>query len=277
MRNDRFPGRLIRAVVAAAGVGLAIAAFSTASSLARAQDTGDELDIARMSLSFEDNFDKLDASAWGPGTRWITHTPWSGDFGAARFADPGERTPFATKDGILSIKASRDPEGDWQSGLLASVDPTRNGFSQRYGYFEMRAKLPTGPGLWPAFWLIGKDSSKTTAEIDVIEYYGDKPGGYATTAHVWYRDGGHYSKYNRNEVFRETDPTEFHTYGVKIDPEWIRFYFDRRLVWKTETRPEHRQPMYMLVNLALVDEPSHKLTPDPSFMYVDYIRAYRLD
>src|SRR5690606_1359388 len=203
----------------------AIAATSIAGS-------GDRLGLDDMSISFEENFDTLSVSAWGPGTRWIAHTPWSGDFGGARFADPEEGFPFTVEDGILRIEARKDAEGAWQSGLLASVDPKGNGFSQQYGYFEIRARLPEGPGLWPAFWLIGKDRSDYTAEIDVLEFYGDKPEGYSSVVHIWYRDGEHYSRYARNEVFNDARPGDFHTYGVQVDQNWIRFYFDREFMWK---------------------------------------------
>ncbi|WP_225906404.1 glycoside hydrolase family 16 protein [Ensifer canadensis] len=240
-----------------------------------AGDTGDELPVDDMPLTFDETFDDLSVSAWGPGTRWIAHTPWSGDFGGARFANPGERSPFKTENGILRIEAKRDPEGDWQSGLLASVDAKGNGFAQQYGYFEMRARLPVGPGVWPAFWLIGKDRSKSTAEIDVMEFYGDKPEGYSSVIHVWHRDDKDDSQFSRIEVFRDADPQDFHTYGVKIDSEFIRMYFDRKLVWKAETRPEHRQPMYVLLNLALVEKTADQ-APDPSHMFIDYVRAYDL-
>ncbi|PDT43492.1 1,3-1,4-beta-glycanase [Sinorhizobium americanum] len=237
-------------------------------------DTGDELSLDRMETSFDESFDTLSVSAWGPDTRWIAHTPWSGDFGGARFANPEAGYPFTTEDGILRIEARRDDEGKWTSGLLASVDPKGKGFAQQYGYFEMRARLPTGAGVWPAFWLIGKDRSKATAEIDVLEFYGDKPDGYSSVVHVWHRDGRHDSQFKRIDAFAAGDPGEFHTYGVKVDAEFIRMYFDRRLVWKASTRPEHRQPMFILLNLALVESTADD-APDPSHMYVDYVRAYR--
>ncbi|WP_237358488.1 glycoside hydrolase family 16 protein [Rhizobium etli] len=260
-------------------LGIVIAAALLCARLAHAEDcvpgdTGDEIDTEEMKLTFEDNFDDLSVSAWGPGTRWIAHTPWSGDFGGARFANPELGFPFVVTDGVLRIEAARNAQGDWRSGLLASVDPKGVGFSQCYGYFETRAQLPIGPGVWPAFWLIGKDRSKSTAEIDVLEFYGDKPEGYSATAHVWHRDGGHYSDFSRIEVFRDARPTDFHTYGVKIDSEFIRMYFDEKLVWKTKTQPEHRQPMYILVNLGLAKDAVDMDVPDPSHMFVDYIRAY---
>jgi beta-glucanase (GH16 family) len=175
---------------------------------------------------------------------------------------------------VLRIEASRDKKGDWGSGLLASVDPKGNGFAQEYGYFEMRARLPKGAGVWPAFWLIGKDRSKYTAEIDVLEFYGDKPGGFSSVTHVWHRDGRHVSDFKRIEVFGKADPGDFHTYGVKVDEDFIRVYFDGNLQWKSPTQAEHRQPLYILLNLALVEKTRDK-APDPSFMHVDYVRAWQ--
>ncbi len=239
-------------------------------------DTGDTLDLENMQLSFSEEFERLDVSEWGPGTRWIAHTPWSGDFGGARFAAPTPDFPFTITDGILRIEARQETTGQWRSGLLASVDTKGEGFAQQYGYFEMRARLPTAGGVWPAFWLIGLDRSQYTAEVDVLEYYGDRPGAFSSVVHVWHRDGRHYSKGKRVEVFDEVDPADFHTYGVKIDASYIRVYFDRQLVWKTPTQAQHRQPMYMLLNLALVEEEARqKGTPNPSYMFVDFVQAYR--
>ncbi|MDL2406048.1 glycoside hydrolase family 16 protein [Rhizobium calliandrae] len=257
-----------------AGLGATLALLGSGVAV-QAGDTGDALDLSQMTQTFEDNFDSLSVSPWGPGTRWIAHTPWNGDFGGAHFTDPKGDFPFKTEDGMLRITAARNAKGIWQSGLLASVDAKGNGFSQEYGYFEMRARLPDGPGVWPAFWLIGKDRSKATAEIDVIEYYGDKPGAYSATVHVWHRNGKHDSDFSRINVFGDASPTDMHTYGVKIDTDFIRMYFDGKFVWKTKVLPEHRQPMYILLNLGIVDSITKMVAADPSFMFVDYVRAYQ--
>jgi beta-glucanase (GH16 family) len=269
-----FRRRLLGAVVAAACLMLALPTYGDGNV---SGDTGDNLDIGRMKLSFEDPFNEINVSPWGPNTRWIAHTPWAGDFGGAQFADPTDKFPFTVKDGILRIEASKSSDGTWRAGLLASVDPDGNGFSQQYGYFEMRASLPSGPGLWPAFWLIGKDRSKSTAEIDAMEYYGDKPNGYSSTVHVWHKDGSHYSDFSRVNVFETADPTAYHTYGVKVDSAYVRMYFDGKLAWKTKTQPEYRQPLYILLNLGMVDGVTKMVAPDPSFMSVDYVRAYALN
>jgi hypothetical protein len=95
-------------------------------------------------MTFSEDFDDvLSVSPWGPNTRWIAHTPWAGDFGDARFADPQLGVfPFTIENGILRIEARKDADGKWASGLLASTDPNGRGFSQQYGCFEIRAKLP---------------------------------------------------------------------------------------------------------------------------------------
>ncbi|MGO8594024.1 family 16 glycosylhydrolase, partial [Rhizobium ruizarguesonis] len=74
-----------------------------------------------------------------------------------------------TDQGILKIEARKEADGTWRSVLLSSVNPKGEGFSQQFAYFEARMKLPPGKGFWPAFWLIGLDRSKYTAEIDVLD------------------------------------------------------------------------------------------------------------
>ncbi len=69
---------------------------------------------------------------------------------------------------------------------MCSNDAKGNGFSQQYGYFEMRAKLPAHPGVWPTFWLSSAPpGGSPNVEIDVLEFYGDPLGSYMSTVHVW--------------------------------------------------------------------------------------------
>lgn len=235
------------------------------------------LDLTKYKLSFNEEFDDLSVSPWGPGTRWLAHTPWNGDFGSATFVDPSASFPFTTQNGVLRIEARKGPDGRWESGLLASADANGIGFSQQFGYFEMRAKLPPGPGVWPAFWLAGIERSSHTPEIDVLEYYGAAPGMYESVVHTWYHETPprHYVVGNRHEVPSGKLSEEFHNYGVEVNPDWIIFYLDRVEIWRTVTPIEHHQPMLILLNLALGAGWPIEETPNPSYMYVDYVRAYK--
>jgi len=247
------------------------------------------LNLDGWAVTFDEGFDgKLDISPWGPGTRWIAHTPWAGDFGDAAFGDPAEGHPFTVADGILRIEARKDEafaKGDgykrpWRAGLIASNDRKGAGFSQQYGYFEMRAKLPGGPGVWPAFWLASsfdrtdpKAGTDGSIEIDVIEFYGHHPAAYQSAVHVWKPD-----PHRAEGSTVTTKPGEvadgFHRYGVKVEPDVITMYFDGVEVWKTKTPPEHKRPLMLLANLALGSGWPIDKTPNPSVMEVDYVRAY---
>lgn len=238
-----------------------------------------DLDLTGYRRTFSEDFETLDVSARGPGTRWIAHTPWNGDFGDAKFTDPVPGFPFTTKDGLLTIEMRKGGDGRWRSGLIASVDPAGNGFAQKFGYFEMRAKFPAGAGVWPAFWLVGLDRTTHTSEIDVVEHYGHAPGRYTTSVHVWDRADKtrHRNIHERVPVPDGSLSTGFHTYGALIDADFIRFYFDRREVARVPTPPEHHQPMYVLVDLGLGAGWPIDKTPNPSLMIVDYVHAWARD
>ncbi|HRT87038.1 MAG TPA: glycoside hydrolase family 16 protein [Anaerohalosphaeraceae bacterium] len=234
------------------------------------------LNLDGWRLTFSEEFDgPLDISAWGPGTRWIAHTPYAGDFGDARFTDPQPGFPFTVTDGVLRIEARKE-NNRWRSGLICSVDKNGDGFAQQYGYFEMRAKFPPGPGTWPAFWLLGlpklRDPSVTQIEIDVVEQYGRNPWALHTNVHLWYPDKRHTAEEAKHFVPGMTE--DFHTYGVMVDEQNITFYYDGVQIRQTRTPPEANVPLYILANLALGAGWPIDKTPNPSYMYIDYIRAY---
>jgi hypothetical protein len=224
--------------------------------------------------------ESISSSRIGPA-RWTAHTPWHGDFGDATFWDPIPGGPFAIKDGILSITASKDSEGRWRSGLIAAADATGAGSGTRYGYFEARMRLPPGPGTWPAFWLISLkpvQQSNPKVEIDVIEYYGKFTSSYQTATHVWFND----AKQNKGSGSKISVPDGslvegFHTFGVDISPKTMVFFLDGRQVWVQPTPPELDSPMYPLVNLALGSGYPIDKTPAPSTLLVDYVHVYGRD
>ncbi len=244
------------------------------------------LDLTGYHVTFDEEFNDLSVSAWGPtgpgGTRWMAHTPWHGDFGDARFTDPKPGFPFNVENGVLRIEA-RQENGRWRSGLLSAVDPNGDGFKQQYGYFECRAKFPEGPGTWPAFWLMGTKSLKrvpgntgprVNPEVDVVEHYGHWPWRYHYVLHQWGL-GGAESKHDgeRFAVFGMED--DFHSYGVLIDERNIVLYFDGVELHREPTPECVKTPLFPLVNLALGPGWPVDKTPNPSYMYVDYIKIWQ--
>ena len=240
----------------------------------------DALDFCRLEPVFVDDFDDLSVAPREiQDRRWIAHTPWNGDFGDAIFTDPGDGFPFAVKNGIATIIAKKDYEGVWRSGLLASADGNTNGFALQYGYFEARVKMPAGPGVWPAFWLgtnEPRNRTEPSLEIDIIEYYGHAPDGFESALHIWHKNpvrAESQGKSTKVDVNSLTD--RFNTFGVKVDPSFIVYYFNRQPIWKLETPAIHKMPLLLMANLALGSGYSIEKTPNPSVMEIDYIHAYR--
>lgn len=240
------------------------------------------LDDCDFHRTFTENFDDFHVSAWRyDGRGWTSHTPWAGDFGNAQFSDPQPTFPFTVRAHELQIEARRDASGKWASGLLASTDASTVGFSQQYGYFEIDTKLPQGDGLWPAFWLATnklKESKESAVELDVFEHYGLAPSIFHSVVHVW-RQPPEESTAIDHVVYVEPGSlySSYHTYGVSVEPDFLRFYFDRKVTWQIETPPELRKPLLILVNLALGGGWPINKAPSPSYMLVRYIHVYSKD
>jgi serralysin len=239
-------------------------------------------------LTFADEFDTLNLSRWesrfGEGNRFL-----GGQGEKEIYVDPTYKgdtqtplglNPFSVRNGVLTIRADRpDPlirghlEGQlYTSGLLT----TRHSFSQRYGYFSMRARFPLGRGLWPAFWLLPSDRS-WPPEIDVVEILGDQPTTLYATVHMVGPNHEHIKVGFNPSVDDVT--SGFHSYGALWSPAFVAWYFDGKRVAYTAELRDMDKPMYILINLAVGgDWPGQPdaTTKFPADMQIDYVRAYAL-
>lgn len=159
---------------------------------------------------------------------------------------------------------------------------TRGIASWQYGRFEIRAKLPSGKGMWPAFWTLGVERGwPANGEIDIMEWWGKKP--LEMTACLHYQvNGKHASKPGRMQT---ADPSEaFHVYAMEWTPERIEFFmdgkkfhsFDVEQAKNGEFNP-YRQPHFILLNLALGGRSGGKIDDSklPQKFIVDYVRVYQ--
>ncbi|MET0238385.1 MAG: family 16 glycosylhydrolase [Sphingobium sp.] len=241
---------------------------------------GASLDLSGYEVTFNDDFNSLDLGTSSSPGKWYSgvHT----DFGETVFGR-GETAavPFSVSDGILNIQM-KQVNGQWQSGLLQTTDANNVGFSQAFGYFEMRAAFPAGAGSWPAFWLISENLRSTPGqprvEVDVIEAYGLDPKGLHTAVHyrpnldtpeVTTHDWGSDYTGLKTSLFDGA----YHTFGTMITDQWIVTYYDGKEMARVAANEYTRAPFHMIVDLAMSDDSR----ADPNAVYdmkVDYIRAY---
>jgi beta-glucanase (GH16 family) len=180
------------------------------------------------------------------------------------------------------------------SQYLTGMVTSQNLFSQTYGRFEMRARLPAGSGLHPVFWMLPAspthNGSYEYGEIDAAEAYGASPNYVSPHLHYVTTPGNANSGttcYVRNTKFVD------HTYALEWTSTQMTFSYDGTTCWTTTWAPAYPyapqgatspvpfdQPFYMMVQLA-VDGPSvpfnqvSAATPLPAKMYVDYVRAWQ--
>ncbi len=139
------------------------------------------------------------------------------------------------QNGMLIITAREESYqgSDYTSARLL----TKGKFEQKYGRFETRMRLPSGKGIWPAFWMLGSnieevsdDDSSTyqwpfCGEIDIMENAGSKPTIVSGALHGPGFSGGTpiLKKY---DLQNERVDTGFHIYGIEWGPDYINFYID---------------------------------------------------
>jgi beta-glucanase (GH16 family) len=152
-------------------------------------------------------------------------------------------------NGTLTIKASPTP-----SNISSAVDNyqyisgelnSHNSFSQKYGLFEMNAKLPAGQGFWPAFWLL-PENGQWPPELDIMENLGQNTSSVYTTVHSNTISGGYTAQQDPIN-----DTTQAHTYAVDWEPDYVTWYIDGKQVDKVATPSDMNLAMYMELNLAV--------------------------
>jgi beta-glucanase (GH16 family) len=242
-------------------------------------------------LTFDDEFNSL--SLWnGTSGTWDTAAPYvplngngyslpsNGEqewYINSNYAPTASVQPWSVNNGILTLTAA--PASASVQSLISGYQytsgaiNTSQSFSQTYGYFEMRAQLPAGQGLWPAFWLLPENGS-WPPEIDAMEMLGNDPSTYYTSIH----SGTAADEVNAGQADRVSDTsTGYHTFGVDWEPDFITYYFDGQQVYKVATPADMNTPMYMIANLAVGGAwpgNADTTTPFPANMNIDWIRAY---
>jgi beta-glucanase (GH16 family) len=214
------------------------------------------------------------------------------------------------KNGILTIEGRKEQienpnylagSNDWQKNrkyadYTSSCIKTVGKKEFLYGRFEVRAKIPTASGSWPAIWTLGKSMPwPSCGEIDIMEYYQIKGVPHILANVAWGMDRPSNAKWDSEKIpfthFTDKNPdwaNEFHIWRMDWDEEAIRLYLDDELLNETllsETTNgslgnyanPFKQPHYVLLNLAIGGQ-NGGIPDDAAFPLkyeIDYLRVYQ--
>lgn len=187
-------------------------------------------------------------------------------------------------NGNLAITARRELYSG--SAFTSARIKTMGLFQQTYGRFEARIKTPWGPGIWPAFWLLGSELETVgwpqCGEIDIMEVRGQKPDIMNGTLHgPGYSGGASISKSFALE--NDRFDVDFHLFAVEWGSDYIDFFVDNTLYQRLT--PDNvkgewvfDKPFFLILNVAVggnyLGFPTNQ-TPFPQTMFVDYVKVYQ--
>jgi len=241
--------------------------YSKAQTVSIAQDDPDY--FSKLELVWEDEFDgdAVDADNW-------TFETGDGGWGNNELQNYTAGDNASVANGILTLTAKK-----LNDNKVAEFT---------YGRMEIRAKLPSGTGIWPAIWMLGANISSVgwpaCGEIDIMEYVGYEPNTVHATVHT---SSGYAGNGSTNSKILETAEEEFHVYGLFWTENELIFYTDSienvthiyNPANKTDDNWPFSKPQFFILNVAVGGDWGGAQGIDnsifPQSMEVDYVRVYQ--
>lgn len=190
------------------------------------------------------------------------------------------------RNGVLNITALKQIKDSNQYTSARLVTKGKQSF--QYGKIEVRAKLPSGRGVWPAIWMLGDNIDSVNwpacGEIDIMEHVGFKKDSIFGSIHT--KTFNHILGTQVTKGIFVNDPYDtFHIYSIEWTPEKIDFFLDNKQylefvnMHKTTDEWPFGQPFFIILNLAIGGNWGGQHGVDnlifPTTMQIDYVRVYQ--
>lgn len=270
-----------------------LASLLIAACASGAPSSNNSASSAGWQLTWSDEFD-------GPAGASFDRTRWVADTGGEGWGNQ-ERQFYTTRAenvatdgaGHLVITALAEPDTAryrcWYGGCryTSARLKTKGLFDQAYGRIEARLQVPRGQGLWPAFWMLGRNIDEAGwpegGEIDVMENIGREPNIVHGTVHGPGYSGG--NAIGGADTLARPLADDFHVYAVEWETSEIRWYIDGRQYFRftkanvpAGSRWVFDHPHFLLLNVAVGGGWPHDpdaTTTFPQRMRVDWVRVWK--
>lgn len=212
-------------------------------------------------------------------TKW-SYNLGAGGWGNSELQHYTDRTDNAiVQNGVLKIiaKAESFSGSNYTSARLV----TENKFEFKYGKIEVKAKLPSGGGTWPAIWALGENYATNPwpacGEIDIMEHKGNEPNTIHGTLHYPGRSGGNADS---GTTTASNVSSEFHVYKAIWSPTSIKFYIDDQPAFHSYVNSPstpYNSNFFLILNVAMGGTFGGTVAPGftQSAMEIDYVRVYQ--
>ena len=244
-------------------------------------------EIEGWNIVWQDEFDKdsLDLTKW---SREIGGHGWGNN--ELQFYTDSDSNSYV-ENGNLILKAQVVPQGIGSSKGLRYYSSARlRTFGKgdwKYGRIEVKAKVASGQGIWPAIWMLPTDwlfgGWPSSGEIDIMEHVGYDLGVVHGSVHT--EAYNHKINTQRSSARKIANvDTEFHVYSIIWDKDKISFFVDdvQYFLFENDQQGNYKtwpfdQRFHLLINIAVGgDWPGNpdNSTNFPRKMLVDYVRVY---
>jgi beta-glucanase (GH16 family) len=182
-------------------------------------------------------------------SKWATCYPWATGPGCtnATTKELEWYTPqgVTVSDGMLHLTARRQlvVEGGKSYRYTSGMVTTARSFRFTYGVVDIRARVPAGPGLWSALWLLPADEA-WPPEIDMVEVLGANPSQAMASYHSVT------GRVDQRQVDTGNLSVGWHDFRIDWQPGSIQWFIDGDPCFAVHGNVPDR-PMYLLMDLAV--------------------------
>lgn len=198
-------------------------------------------------------------------------------------------TIYGKHEKVKNEKYDRDSE-DWRrsrkyANYSSSSIHTKGKFEFQYGILEVKAKIPTADGAWPAIWLLGSEEDWPECdEVDIMEYYLYENSPSILANFMYFQNECVWStKAKSLQYFKEKDSNwenKFHIWKLDWTSEYMKIYLDDELINEIDIRnidgDKFRKKYYILLNLAIGKNGLKPHRKDLPLQYeIEYVKVYQ--